>query len=201
MKKLLFLLMFPVFCFGQTELDSLQKQLKSDSILQAALTSFDSIFESLNKKLELSDMADKKFENGDYYGAIYDYTKLIELEPESDAVYLTYYNRGVAKSKLGDRYGAISDFTYATEINPEYCNAYISMALAKILNQDLLGAITDICKAIELDSKNANAYKVRGMVFSQFQGTPIKTQMCSDWRKACDLGDEDACKYYSEYCY
>ena len=56
------------------------------------------------------DRAFKKGEKGDYYGAISDFTKVIELNPK-DAV--AYYNRGWNKGKLKDYYGAISDYTEA----------------------------------------------------------------------------------------
>ena len=39
-----------------------------------------------------------KLNNGDYYGAIADYTKAIELNPDDAAA---YYNRGIAKRSLG----------------------------------------------------------------------------------------------------
>ena len=60
------------------------------------------------------DRAYEKGENGDYYGAISDYTKAIEIKPSESA----YYNRGWSKGKLEDYYGAISDYTKAIEINP-----------------------------------------------------------------------------------
>ena len=51
-----------------------------------------------------------KFEAKDYYGAIADYTKAIELNPNGDG---SYYNRGLSKANLNDHYGAIADFTKA----------------------------------------------------------------------------------------
>ena len=63
------------------------------------------------------DRAFEKGNNGDYYGAIFDYTKAIEINPnDGDA----YYNRGWNKGSLKDYYGAISDYTKAIEINPNY---------------------------------------------------------------------------------
>jgi tetratricopeptide (TPR) repeat protein len=196
MNKILFLLMFPIFCFGQTELDSLEEQRITDSVEKVIKMSF----ELLNKKFELRDIAREKYNDGDYYGSISDWTKIIELDPENIFAYEDYFNRGVVKSALGDNYGAISDWTKAIEINPEYTIAYINLSISKSLIKDHIGAIIDICKAIELDPNNATAYKVRGLAFMGFQGTPIKSQKCSDFIKACDLEDKVACKYYSEYC-
>lgn len=57
--------------------------------------------------------ANKKAEKGDHYGAISDYTKVIELDPkDADA----YYYRAMSKDELKDYNGAISDYTKATEL-------------------------------------------------------------------------------------
>jgi len=45
-----------------------------------------------------------------YDGAISDYTKAIELNPNLASV---YYNRGIAKKMKGDIEGANADFTKA----------------------------------------------------------------------------------------
>jgi len=63
----------------------------------------------------------------DYGGAIQDYNKAIELNPE-DAN--SYYNRGVAKYNLEDLEGACLDWSKAGELGyadvydiiKEYCN-------------------------------------------------------------------------------
>ena len=66
----------------------------------------------------------------DYYGAIADYTKAIELRPD-DA--LLIYNRGVAKNYLEDYYGAIADYTKAIELNPDDASAYNNRGMLKVL--------------------------------------------------------------------
>ena len=57
----------------------------------------------------------KKAEKGDDVGAIADYTKAIELDPE-DA--LAYYNRAISKENLEDYSGAITDYTQAIKLHP-----------------------------------------------------------------------------------
>ena len=74
------------------------------------------------------DRAFRKGENGDYYGAIADYTKAIEINPQDVK---SYYNRGISKYNLQDYYGAISDNTKAIEINPQYENDYYNRGNAK----------------------------------------------------------------------
>ena len=54
-----------------------------------------------------------KSDRGDWQGAIADYTKAIEFNPQdADA----YFNRAAAKNDLEDHQGAIADYTKAIEI-------------------------------------------------------------------------------------
>tara|TARA_B100000029_G_C17503503_1_gene933563 strand:+ start:424 stop:729 length:306 start_codon:yes stop_codon:yes gene_type:complete len=55
----------------------------------------------------------KKHENGDYHGAIADYTKSIELNP--NFVY-AYWFRGVAKEIINDRNGACEDYKISSKM-------------------------------------------------------------------------------------
>ena len=93
-----------------------------------------------------------KYEQGDYQGAIDDWSKVIEINPqEVDA----YYNRGIAKDKLGDHQGAIADYTKAIEINPQYANAYLNRGIDRETVNDLKGACLDWRKAAGLGKENA----------------------------------------------
>ena len=85
-----------------------------------------------------------KAENGDYYGAISDYTKAIELNPNAAA----YYNRGLSKSKLKDHSGAISDYNKAIELSPNLGIVYNNRAIAKELSG--IDGCADARKAKEL---------------------------------------------------
>ena len=74
------------------------------------------------------DRAFEKGKNGDYYGAIVDYTKVIKINPQNASA---YYNRAWNKGSLKDYYGAIADYTKAIEINPQDDEAYYNRGLAK----------------------------------------------------------------------
>jgi Flp pilus assembly protein TadD len=56
---------------------------------------------------------DAKYNSGDKQGAIQDYDRAIELDPENAEAYT---DRGVAKSDLGDKQGAIEDVNKAAEL-------------------------------------------------------------------------------------
>ena len=51
----------------------------------------------------------------DYYGAISDYTKAIEINPKK---FKAYGNRGIAKEKIGDLKGACSDWIKTESLSP-----------------------------------------------------------------------------------
>jgi len=59
-----------------------------------------------------------KAEDGDYYGAIADFTKAIELDPNYVSAYVF---RGSAKDNLGDLRGACADWKKASNLG--YANA------------------------------------------------------------------------------
>ena len=95
----------------------------------------------------------EKAKNGDYYGAISDYIKAIEINPQFTNAYL---NRGYSKFKLKDYYGAISDYTKAIEIDPVYALAYTNRSESKENIGDIKGACADAKKAFSLGDEDAN---------------------------------------------
>jgi len=118
----------------------------------------------------------------DYYGAVSDYTKAIEIEPNyTDA----YFNRGLVKGDLKDYKGAVSDYTKAIEIEPNYAEAYYNRGVVKFDLEDYYGALADYTKAIEIDPNSAIAYFNRGIA-KAFLGNI--NAACKDARKAQELG-------------
>ena len=95
----------------------------------------------------------EKAEKGDYYGAISDYTKAIEINPQNAKA---YYNRGFSKSNLKDYYGAISDYTKAIEINPKLIDAYFNRSMDKEKIGDIKGACFDAKKVVSLGDEDSN---------------------------------------------
>jgi len=87
-----------------------------------------------------------KFESGDYKGAIADYSKAIELNPN----FAAYHNRGTAKHSLKDYKGAIADYSKAIELNPKLAEAYAARGLAKIGLGQKDGGCLDLSKTGEM---------------------------------------------------
>ena len=75
-----------------------------------------SIAQSSNAEALLK-QGNAKLVKEDYQGAIGDFTKAIQLDPNYA---IAYNNRGLAKYELGDKKGAIGDYNEAIRINPNY---------------------------------------------------------------------------------
>ena len=132
-----------------------------------------------------------KSENGDNYGAIADYTKAIELNPDYASA---YHNRGIAKDDLEDFYGAIADYTKAIELDPNDASTYYNRGIAKVVLEDYYGAIADNTKAIELDPNYVKAYANRGINkenLKDYYGA------IADLTKAIELDPNYASAYYN----
>ena len=64
-----------------------------------------------------------KFEAKDYYGAIADYTKAIELDPNYRSA---YKNRGISKENLGDLKGACADWKKAAALGHKNSTKWVA---------------------------------------------------------------------------
>jgi lipoprotein NlpI len=122
---------------------------------------------------------------GDYLGAIVDFSSALELEPKNPVLYAA---RGNAKTNLGELDEAISDFSRAIEIDPARRVPYINRGVAKVDKGDLNGAIADYSKAIDLDPKNITAYRNRGCARQQ-KGDLDGAR--ADYQQAIQLATDD----------
>ena len=98
----------------------------------ALLVLFSSCNQSENKEKskELLGTGIAKEEAKDHFGAIADYTKAIELNPNYAAA---YNNRGNSKNKIKDYKGAKADYTKAIELKPNYTKGYGNTSWNEIL--------------------------------------------------------------------
>ena len=83
-----------------------------------------------------------------YKGAIEDYNKAIELNPNYTEAYKW---RGKSKEGLGNYKGAIEDYNKAIELNPNYVEAYQMRSAMKYALDDVKGAMNDLEKVIRLE--------------------------------------------------
>ena len=129
----------------------------------------------------------------DWQYQIDNYTKCLRIGTDKDV--LAYYNRGVAYSRLENYEDAIDDYTRAIRIDPYATTAYYNRGVVYTLLENYEDAIDDYTRAIRIDPDNISAYNNRGIV-KEILGLPY----CSDYRRACDLGDEECCEWYNNEC-
>jgi lipoprotein NlpI len=91
----------------------------------------------------------------DFDGAIADFTKAIELNPQDAKA---YRNRGFLKADRGDLDGAMMDYNKAIELNPQFALAYFSRGFLHYNQREYAGALVDFRKFCELDTTNAQNY-------------------------------------------
>jgi tetratricopeptide (TPR) repeat protein len=122
----------------------------------------------------------KYLERKEYDLAISEFSKALEVYPESSE---TYNNRGFAYAKKTWYDLAISDFTKALKIDPNDPQPNYNRGIAYAIKGQFDMALLDLNKCLNLDPINAAAYDARGSIFAGL--------VCSDWGKACQLGNCD----------
>jgi tetratricopeptide (TPR) repeat protein len=132
----------------------------------------------------------KKYETGDYKGAILDYDKSIKLDPNyAKAI----YNRGLSKYELEDYLEAIKDFDKAIELGYKNPNLYTTRGLCNYKIKDYYEFLWDYDKAIELDPNVAKYYVNRGvakeMTFNTYGAI-------TDYSEAISINPDYALAYF-----
>ena len=122
--------------------------------------------------------ADTKFNEEDYYGAIADYLKAIEVNPKFEDTYYSFARIGRSQYYLKDYKSAIKNFTKSIQSRPGYAYAYSLRADTKADMGDNYGAISDYNRAIEIDPNDPYAY-----IFSGYakQNLGDLDSACADW--------------------
>ena len=111
------------------------------------------------KPIAYNERGNAKDSMGDHAGAIVDFDKALEIDPQFKEV---YYNRGIAKNNMGDHVGAVADFDRALEANPQDAKVYFNRGAAKGNMGDHAAAIADFDKALKINPQLAGVYYNRG---------------------------------------
>ncbi len=120
----------------------------------------------------------------DYQGAIEDYTKAIELNPDLVEAYI---KRGATRYKMGDARGALTDCNQALRINPNLSEAYYYQGRARYRLGYTQAAIEAYTQAIAREPDCAQAYYHRGLANNDLKEF---VNAAEDLQKAAELFDE-----------
>jgi len=119
-------------------------------------------FNWAKQAIEINNQAKQKMEKGNYWGAIRDLKKAINLNPGQSE---TYLSRGVAYSQVGMRRAAIADFNKAIEMNPKNSQAYYYRGDEYLQLGEKQKALEDLNKSIKIDANNPKSFLNRGVVY------------------------------------
>ena len=131
-----------------------------------------------------------KIESEDFEGAIKEFTKALENDPNSGNA---YFGRGIAKYSLEDYEGAIEDFSESIAINQNDADSYFMRGFAKYDLEDFEGAIADFSKVIAINPDDDDAYYERGMsryALEDFEGA------IDDFTQVIELKPDNEYAYY-----
>jgi tetratricopeptide (TPR) repeat protein len=101
------------------------------------------------------------FKRGDLDAAVAEFTRALELSPDSK----TYYNRGVAHSAAGRHEPAIADYSAAVRLDPANADAYFNRGVAHGQLGKTAEALNDLGDAIRLNPADPKGYLFRGTLF------------------------------------
>lgn len=137
----------------------------------------------------------ERLEVGDYQGAMEDYQRAAERDPDRPTI---YNNLGLTKYHRGDAPGAIADYTKAIELDPDDPVTYFNRAVAYYKMGNYRCSITDYTQVIQrqdgirISAENTGAYFQRAEAYRQLgeYGSAI-----SDYTMAIRLSPNDPVAY------
>ena len=110
-----------------------------------------------------------------------------------------YFEQGYRYMELDEFQNAINEFDKYISINPEYYNSWYFRGSCKYALGQFEEAIKDFDKALELiNPEDHNSLYFRGL--SEFHLGRYEYAACADWKKAAELGSEDAAELLKKHC-
>jgi len=132
--------------------------------------------------------------NKNYSKAIETYSKSLQKKP---SYLIALSNRGAAHFENNNLKAAQEDFEAVLKQDPKNAYAYNNLASIAIKNKDYKKAKEMASRSIEFDQKNGPAFYNRGIARQMLRE---EDGSCSDWKKASDLGVNDAKLFINANC-
>jgi tetratricopeptide (TPR) repeat protein len=130
-----------------------------------------------------------KFYLEDYYGALTDLDKAVELKTNSPNA---YHYRALTRERMSDFDGALRDFKQALYQNPNNSDIFLNRAITYLYLEQFYNAISDCNRAIQLDPKMQRAFLIRGAAKT---GLNDFIDALNDYNQAINLNRFDANAY------
>jgi tetratricopeptide (TPR) repeat protein len=199
-----------------TYADAFRRRAKAKEWLgnyQDALSDYKAaIDEDASNELSYFNRGDLYCQIGELEKAVSDFTSFIEIEPNYSRA---YQHRGNCFAKQGNYEAAIKDYDFALTLppfrgeKPDEDDILRASSLCKDLIKDYKGAIEDFTRLItryerpERDHESgrkslASFYVSRGLNYSKLNDL---VSACTDFRRALELGSQDASTYIRQFCH
>jgi stress-induced-phosphoprotein 1 len=113
------------------------------------------LWENLRREEDEKEKANESFKKGDYDGAIFLYTKLLELDHNNKVFNSTILaNRALCYQKKNNQVQALQDINKAIELNPHYVKAYYRRSTIHINLKNGEKAKEDLQTVLKIDPSN-----------------------------------------------
>lgn len=142
----------------------------------------------------LATRAAMKYDLDDIDGAIVDLLKAREKNNEN---YEIDFKLGECWAKKGDLKEAKKYFRFATGSDPNNPEAFYQLAGVYVALKKYKNAIDVYEKVISLEPKSGNAYLNRGTCYARERDME---KACEDWKKAAELGSQEAETLVASQC-
>ena len=135
-----------------------------------------------------------KYDLNDIDGAIVD---LLKAREKNNNSYEISFKLGECWAKKGDLKEAKKYFRFATGDDPSNPQAFYQLAGVNVALKKYKNAIDIYNEVIDLEPKSGNAYLNRGMCHARERDIE---KACEDWKKAAELGSQEAETLVTNQC-
>lgn len=139
-----------------------------------------------NKAISYLQSGCSKMVAKDYFGALLDLNKALEIQP---GMRLALFTRGSVKHFMGDFSGAIGDQSRVIELSPDNADAYEMRGQARLELSDTAGALADFHKAVGLEPESASAISARG---DAYRALGDLEKALADYDRSLELNDDSS---------
>jgi tetratricopeptide (TPR) repeat protein len=139
----------------------------------------------------------RKYEAGNYNGAIKEYTKAIQSNPRDK---VSYFGRANSYLQIYLYQKALQDYNNAIKLDPANPAYYANRANAYYGLENYTATLADYDRAIKINPQDGKLYQRRALLKEKnFKAS--QKELAADWKKAIELGvvDEHIFISYGSY--